>query len=646
VPYDPLEVFANVPSGTVGSPGGTTAPAQGTVEAWTVTVAAAFAVTSTGTRQFHAADQNLPGEIFTVTVCPGGTGSQSWPQVIRGAEGTTPVAHSAGFTVTQVVTAGDLAALQFDPWQFPIEAYGGNGDGKIITDATMTSGSNLLSSPAQAQFTTADIGKSVLVSCAGGGAYSPLGSTTGAACTITSINSVTQAVLSVSSASATSGASICGYGTDNSAALNNTVAAAVAYAQANNAYAEVVFSNCIYALGGTYSPVNYKSALGNSLIPLPIISSAAQKILLVFTGQTKTIDQALPHWYQLVPQAASSILMCLRTDGTNDGTYGPSSVIGGPFDGYGGELGLYTNMMPSIDGLQVVLPYNSTYGGFDFFGCAEAVVVNSSSMPLGVVNYGSTSSPPFPNISTYGNISNQWTSGLKMPCTGNNARCDVYSFSCYGLCYGMMPSEHSAVVWTRVGYCLIGVMAYSGNGVSMPHAGRIWRALGQTCNYMLGCLDGAVNLDADAVDIESGYLVTDTSSRLHGTMGMRILGGSPGYISSTLPYYSTQPAYLKLVCLDNISLYGLQASGAPAAPATTVPQQNAYFVDATVYVTSTAAITAAKVSTQAAPGTMTAITGLTTAGAGTVAIPVPAGLWFSVTSSGTITTQWFLAGSS
>jgi hypothetical protein len=43
---------------------------------------------------------------------------------------------------------------------------------------------------------------------------------------------------------------------------------------------------------------------------------------------------------------------------------------------------------------------------------------------------------------------------------------------------------------------------------------------------------------------------------------------------------------------------------------------------------------------------MTAITGLTTAGAGTVAIPVPAGLWFSVTSSGTITTQWFLAGSS
>src|SRR5258708_24130357 len=60
--------------------------------------------------------------------------------VMRGAEGSIPVAHASGFTVVQVVTAGDLAGLQYRPWEFPVSAYGAEGDGKIGTGGTRAAG--------------------------------------------------------------------------------------------------------------------------------------------------------------------------------------------------------------------------------------------------------------------------------------------------------------------------------------------------------------------------------------------------------------------------------------------------------------------------------------------------------------------------
>ena len=105
-----VEVFANTPAGTV-TAGGTDAPASGTSESLTVTATVAFPVASTsGTPPtvFHVCDVAAPSELMRVTVAPGGTGTgQAWT-VIRGAEGTTPVAHATGFTIAQVITAGWL----------------------------------------------------------------------------------------------------------------------------------------------------------------------------------------------------------------------------------------------------------------------------------------------------------------------------------------------------------------------------------------------------------------------------------------------------------------------------------------------------------------------------------------------------------
>lgn len=107
------DVFANNAAATV-TAGGTTAPAGGTVESWTVSVAGAFPVASATAQpptQFTVCDPALPAEKFLVTTAPGGTGGgQTW-SVTRGAEGTTPVSHTAGFTIVNITSGGFLTGV-------------------------------------------------------------------------------------------------------------------------------------------------------------------------------------------------------------------------------------------------------------------------------------------------------------------------------------------------------------------------------------------------------------------------------------------------------------------------------------------------------------------------------------------------------
>jgi hypothetical protein len=99
-----VELFTNQAS-TIVSSGGTTAPSPGTTETWTVMSSSSFPAITTG-QQFHVADPATAvsaAELVAVTAVSGAT----WT-VTRGAESTTPVAHTAGFTVQQVICAGFL----------------------------------------------------------------------------------------------------------------------------------------------------------------------------------------------------------------------------------------------------------------------------------------------------------------------------------------------------------------------------------------------------------------------------------------------------------------------------------------------------------------------------------------------------------
>lgn len=103
------DLFTNLGTTTVSS-GGTTAPSAGATESWTVASSSTFPAASSSAgppSQFYVADPVLPSEIILVTNVSGTTWS-----VTRGADSTTPVAHTAGFTVRNVVPATWLQAIE------------------------------------------------------------------------------------------------------------------------------------------------------------------------------------------------------------------------------------------------------------------------------------------------------------------------------------------------------------------------------------------------------------------------------------------------------------------------------------------------------------------------------------------------------
>jgi len=129
-----VEVFANDPQGIV-TTGGTTAPASGTVENWTVDIQVAFPHAVPGTSKFHVADPaaGYQTEKILVTSGAGSVGTQNWT-VTRGDEGTTPLAHLGGFVIRDVVTAGWYSSVTSSggltqlPWNLLGGFVGSNGD--------------------------------------------------------------------------------------------------------------------------------------------------------------------------------------------------------------------------------------------------------------------------------------------------------------------------------------------------------------------------------------------------------------------------------------------------------------------------------------------------------------------------------------
>jgi parallel beta-helix repeat protein len=130
------EVFTN-DAQTVITSGGTSAPPGGTSETWTVASPGAFPTASSAAARpttFHVVDTAFPTEIIAVTNTSGG----SWT-VIRGAEGSTPIAHSPGFAVKQAITAGVLANLRDAAAVFNVRTeFLAAGDGVTIDSAAFS----------------------------------------------------------------------------------------------------------------------------------------------------------------------------------------------------------------------------------------------------------------------------------------------------------------------------------------------------------------------------------------------------------------------------------------------------------------------------------------------------------------------------
>jgi len=131
-----LDVLSNYVEATV-TTGGTTAPAAGTVETWTVTTTQNWPVLASG-QQIRVMDKAQLGstsgyEIMLVSANANGTGV-SWTAT-RGVEGTTPVAHAANWTAVPATTAVSLMNSQdyhhtpqdygFQVWSDPVSQING-----------------------------------------------------------------------------------------------------------------------------------------------------------------------------------------------------------------------------------------------------------------------------------------------------------------------------------------------------------------------------------------------------------------------------------------------------------------------------------------------------------------------------------------
>lgn len=125
------ELFADNLRFTVSS-GGTSAPSVGTVETWTVSVTSgsmpAVSSTAVPVTTMRIVDLVAPTEWMLVTNAVFVSGSTWTLTVTRGVEGAT-VAHTAGFTAVNIVTAGLLNQWsQNAPW-FNVLDYGADPTG-------------------------------------------------------------------------------------------------------------------------------------------------------------------------------------------------------------------------------------------------------------------------------------------------------------------------------------------------------------------------------------------------------------------------------------------------------------------------------------------------------------------------------------
>lgn len=503
-----------------------------------------------------------------IWICTAGGTPGTWTQAGSALDTTAadilPIGSRAAGSTGKGADAGHVHPYQ--PWQFIPESYGAKGDVIVVSDANITAGTNALSFTSSAPLTSTAVDGGKVVYVVGAGAAG--------ADFVTTISAVTDSGHATLAANAgtTVTSKGCVFATDDTSAILQAYQAAHAYALASaGRRAQVLFSK-LYGVAG--APAIGGATKGNAQIPLTIVTaSTTAKIRIEFAGVADDAAE-LVHWLQPAPQISGPGLVCLRLDGTNDAFNGPACVIGGPVNGYGAAASLFSNMQVTLSNFRIHVPCNSTYAGADLFGTAECRSRGFACQAMGIAPSGGA----WPQLNQ-ASITNQYTFGLRTPDTNNNDRCDISQYSCEGLCYGLMPSEHATWDSVRAVYCIIGCELFAGSG--MPHGVRGEVLSAEACAWAVGVLNSApLNNSVKAViaqadmEIPGQQLLFDTGNLFAGSIGA--LGNyTPGYGVITV-----NGAHGARIC-DLMQIPGALASP-QAPPASTGVWINAYYSDAWV----------------------------------------------------------------
>ena len=543
------------------------------------------------------------------------------------------------------------ASSALNAWQFSVAKYGAAGDLNCVNDGAMSATAVLTS--ASGLFTAADVGKAIVVKDALTSGQTSL------VTTIASYQSATQVTLNAAATATATGLQVI-WGTDDTAAVQSAIDAALAYAGTLGTVAQVVLPYAPggfgYMVAGALKTTDGVNAVYNSQLTIGVHSDRDPGITLEIVGPT---DAGQPrHWNQDYPAFTGATLFSAgvfasqSAQSTSVSASGNPSCLGGPTgkNGYGvtGANPVFNNVTIVLRNVSIMNTHSAsgwTYSPWNFHGMARAHLERCSFGTSGVVQYytgggGSGGNTDFASVSGF---SGGASIGGLMPAAGNNASCRVQD--CVwngGYTFGPLLTEHTVGVGVNtVLYCWGGVgvagdYGDGGTGAGSLHAIDLGQCCVEACTYHLvvwgAGSGGAGPYVRGRIDTEGTVQVrgnTNIAANLQALSGELLLAGSPSTPTFT---FSTGLRLVKET----------QARGPVTSPTYTLgtAQANTFWRDATVTI-SGGTVTGVKVSALAggasAP-TMTAIPGFTS---GT--FRVPSGCWWEIDGSVQPTSmQWVL----
>lgn len=388
---------------------------------------------------------------------PGGTiaqGGQTYTLTDDQYLALSPTAAAALFSSSsQSGSTGGGGAWSLSPL-----SYGAKGDGQVSITGSMTSGSAILA-VTESRFTVDDETKFVQVKGAG---------TTNATTLIAQIQNYIDpqhVQLSVAASTTVSGALVL-YATDDTAAIQQAIDAAVAFGLMHSYTAVVDFpaaEGLFYGVAGAL--VAGGTSKGNSQLTLPVVDPTGNKLTLALTGPAD--GAGVRHWQQKVPQMSGATLVSFfvhaspqaQIDSINAG--GNSAVIGGPSQpgGYGTTALAFSNLNVVVRDFSILSSHSQaglTLTSLDLSGVANASLTNFA--------YGTTGTvaDPSTDFVSPGTFSAGLSIGLLMPASGNNDLSLMQNVTCSGgYTYGAFVTEHTDIYSMRIlyswaGFCPVG----------------------------------------------------------------------------------------------------------------------------------------------------------------------------------------------
>jgi hypothetical protein len=397
-----------------------------------------------------------------------------------GGTSTVPLVAKIQGTTIQAPPGGESKFLAGDgtwqtvsstpAYQFPVGNYGAKGDGQVVHDGAMSSVTNptVLACTTSLPFKLADVGKHVIVRNAGPSGVSAL---------VTTITGFTDSghVTLAASASTTVSSTLVFWATDDTAAIQSALNAAVAYAEAGSSGRGVAVG--APGMYGVFGPlVTGGSTLGNAQLTLPVPATTVNKVYAGLECLDPAASGVGAHWQQLTFQNAGMTLVSggvfasQSAQATSISAAGNPCVIGGPTqpNHYGDSNLVFSNMCFSLRGVTIATPLSASgwnYCGADFSGLSQAVVRDVTVTVTGTYAANDFNSPA--------TFSGGASKGILMPANGNNDLCDVQNLSVWGgYTWAFLATEHTVMRNVRLLYSwsALGLVGYYFNSVGAGHA--------------------------------------------------------------------------------------------------------------------------------------------------------------------------------